>query len=135
MTDRELQASLRRLYLLTGLFTAAGTVAYLTRGSILDALGFLIGAAGSFVNLWVFNWLSRAIAPAQTPDGRTHKPWGAGLFIGRYAGLWVVGYGTVKLLGVGPLPVLLGLLASTVAVLASSIFDLIASMAGSRSST
>jgi hypothetical protein len=130
MTDQELHRSLNRLYLLTAVFTAAGFVWYLTRSDVHDALGFLIGALGSFGNLWLFNWLSRSIAPGD----RQRKPWTAGLFVGRYAGLWLVGYGTVKLLGVGPLPVLLGLLASTAAVLASSIVDVILSFAGGRPS-
>lgn len=128
MTEVELQRSLRRLYRLTAVFTAAGFAWYAAHSDTRDALGFLIGAVGSFGNLWVFNWLSRSIAPGD----RKHKPWTAGLFIGRYAGLWLVGYGTVKLLGVGPLPVLLGLLASTAAVLVSSLVDLALSFAGSR---
>jgi ATP synthase I subunit len=130
MTDLDLRRSLKRLYLLTAVFTAAGFVWYFAHSNPRDAYGFLIGAVGSFGNLWVFNWLSRSIAPGE----RKQKPWTASLFIGRYAGLWVVGYGTVKLLDVGPLPVLLGLLASTAAVLASSIVDLILSFAGSRTS-
>lgn len=133
MTDNDLHISLRRLYLLTALFAGVGFVWYLARADLRAAFGFLLGAAGSFGNLWLFNWLSRTIAPE---DGRParQKPWAASLFVGRYAGLWLVGYGTVKLLGVGPLPVLMGLLASTAAVLASSVADVIRSFARNRSS-
>ena len=133
MIDKGLRASLLRLYLLTAAFATIGFVWYLTHSDLRDSFGFLIGAVGSFGNLWLFNWLSRTIAPTEGRPAR-QKPWAASLFVGRYAGLWVVGYGTVKLLGVGPLPVLLGLLASTAAVLASSVVDVIRSLAGTRSS-
>lgn len=128
MTNEEFLASMRRLYLFTAVFAMAGAIAYLARGERLDAIALLIGAAGAFGNLWLFNWLSRSIAPGD----RRHKPWGAGLFIGRYAGFLLVGYATVKTLNVSPLPVLFGLLASTAAVLAISVVDLIRSFSGKR---
>ena len=121
--DEERQ-SVHRLYLMTAAFTLCGAVFVWTKIGGRSAVGFLLGALGSFANLWLFHWLSRAIAPGD----RQQKPWGAGLFIGRYLGLWLVGYTTVKALDVSPLPVLLGLLASTAAVLASSIAELVRSL-------
>src|SRR5437588_3934 len=124
MAEHDAHGSVWRLYLLTAAFALAGVLWYLAHWNVRDAVGFFIGAVGSFGNLWLFNWLSRTIAPTADQPAR-HKPWTASLFIGRYAGLWLVGYGTVKLLGVGPLPVLFGLLASTAAVLASSVVDVV----------
>ena len=128
MTDEELAQSLRRMYRLTALFGAVGFVWCFGARGPREAFGFLVGVLGSFGNLWVFNWLSRSIAPGE----RQKKPWEAGLFIGRYAGLFLVGYATVKALDVSPLAVLLGLLASTAAILASSIADLIRGLRGNR---
>ncbi len=120
-----IEQSMRRLYLLTGLFSLAGFVWAFANHGAREAFGFLIGAVGSFGNLWLFNWLTRSIAPGQ---GR--RPWQSGLFIGRYLGLFLVGYATVKSLDVSPLAVLLGLLASTAAALVSSITELIRSFRG-----
>jgi hypothetical protein len=130
MTDQDLSFSIQRFYVLTAVFAAVGFVACLARFGARPAFGFLLGAAGSFGNLWLFNWLSRSLAPGD----RQRKPWTASLFVGRYLGLWLVGYATVKTLDVSPLPVLLGLLASTAAVLASSIVDLVRSLIGNKTS-
>lgn len=119
----------RRLYLLTGILSAGGFIAEFIWAGGRNGLGFLIGAAGSFGNLWTFDLLAGAIAPGE----RTQKPWGAGLFVGRYIILIAAGYATVKTLNVSPLAVLLGLLASTAAALASAVFDLVESLFGKRS--
>ncbi len=129
MTDVELAQSLRRMYRLTALFGLVGFVWYFAAHGPREAFGFLVGAVGSFGNLWLFNWLSRTIAPGE----RQQKPWQASLFVGRYLGLFLVGYATVKALDVSPLAVLLGLLASTAAILASSIADLIHGLRRNRS--
>lgn len=121
-----IEQSMRRLYLLTGAFTLAGFLWYFAQHGGREASGFLIGAVGSFGNLWLFNWLSGAIAPG---DAR-RPPWQTSLFIGRYFGLFLVGYATVKALDVSPLAVLLGLLASTAAALASSVIELIRNFRG-----
>jgi hypothetical protein len=121
--------SVRRLYLLTGAFAILGFVSQFAVAGPRNAFGFLMGALGSFGNLWLFDWLSRSIAPGE----RQQKPWQASLFIGRYIVLIAVGYATVKALDVGPLAVLLGLLASSAAALISSIFDLVYSLLGKRS--
>lgn len=121
--------TIRRLYRLTLLFAGIGFVWQFSAAGPRSALAFLIGAFGSFANLWVFDWLSRSIAPGD----RQQKPWQASLFIGRYIVLIALGYATVKSLSVSPLPVLLGLLASTGAALTSSVIDLVNSLRGDRS--
>ena len=129
MTGDDLARSLRRMYRLTAVFGGIGFVSYFWLRGAREAIGFMVGVVGSFANLWLFNWLSRTIEPGE----RQQKPWQASLFIGRYFGLFLIGYATVKALDVSPLAVVLGLLASTVAILASSILDLIRGLRGTRS--
>ncbi len=120
--------SMQRLYWMTAAFGLAGFVWFSRLHGLKEGLGFLCGALGSFGNLWLFSWLSRSIAPGE----RQQKPWQPSLFIGRYLGLFLVGYATVKALDVTPLAVLLGLLASTAAALTSSVLDLVRSFRGSQ---
>lgn len=120
MTDEELSRYLRRLYRIMTVYAAAGSIWYFRVQGPLPALGFLLGVLGSFGNLWLFNWLSRAMGPGEN----NQKPWQAGAFIGRYLLLFAIGYVIVKGLGVSPLPVVFGLFASTAAVLASAVFEI-----------
>lgn len=120
--------SIDRLYMLTAVFGLIGFVWFSKLHGLKEGVGFLCGAVGSFGNLWLFSWLSRSIAPG----AHSQKPWQPSLFIGRYLGLFLVGYATVKALDVTPLAVLLGLLASTAAALTSSILDLVRSFRGSQ---
>lgn len=122
--------TVRRLYWLTAAFGVIGFVSYFVLVGVVPAVAFLLGAAGSFGNLWLFDWLSRAVAPGTA----SRKPWQAGAFVTRYLLFFAAGYVIVKALNVNPLPVIFGLLASTVAVLMSSILDLFGSLLGSRSS-
>lgn len=124
MTEQELHRSLRRLYYITGVFSAIGFIFYIWMRGATAALSFALGAAGSFGNLWLFVWLTRAIAPGD------HAPqsWKAGLFVMRYAVLLLLGYVIVKSLSVNGLAVLLGLLVSTAAVIASSTLEMIQSL-------
>ena len=120
--------TVQRLYRLTALFGILGFVSYLRLEGPRSALGFLLGAAISFGNLWLFNWLANAIAP----NNASRKPWQAGAFVGRYLILFTGGYVIVKALGISPLPVVLGLFASTAAVLLSSAIELLQNLLGSR---
>jgi ATP synthase I chain len=120
--------SLRRLYLLTAMVAILGFVWYFARQGPRSALGFLLGAAISFGNLWLFDWLARAIAPAGAPP----KPWKAGAFVGRYLILFTAGYVIVNALGVNPLPVVLGLFASTAAVLVAITLELFENLLNNR---
>jgi hypothetical protein len=79
-----------------------------------------LGGAGSLGNLWLWHWLAQLIEPGRGPK----KTWHAGIFIGRYLILLGGGYGIVKVLGVNPLGVVLGLLTSTAAVLALLIIEM-----------
>jgi hypothetical protein len=120
--------NLPRLYRLTGSFGILGFVSYFWLAGPRSAFGFLLGAAISFGNLWLFNWLADAIASADSP----RKPWQAGAFVGRYLVLFTAGYVIVKALGVNPLPVVLGLFASTAAVLLSITIELLQNLLGNR---
>jgi hypothetical protein len=126
MNAPEAAQSVRRLYWLTGSFGIAGFVSYLCFEGLRSAVGFALGALGSFGNLWLFERLARGIAPGDAP----RKPWQAGAFAARYLVLFTIAYAIIKGLRVNPLAVVLGLLASTAAVIISSIVELIASLAG-----
>lgn len=120
--------TIRRIYRLTGLVGIIGFVSYFALHGSRSAFGFALGAAISFGNLWLFDWLSRAIAP----PGAEPKRWQAGLFVGRYLILFTFGYVIVKALGVNPLALVLGLLASTAAVIISIIIELLRSLVANR---
>lgn len=130
MSIQGFAVSLRLLYWLTAVYGVIGFVSYFAVQGPRPAVGFAIGALGSFANLWLFNWLSGAIAPGD----RQKKPWQAGTFIGRYLLLFLIGYATVKTLDVNPLPVVLGLFSSTAAVLTSIVVELIQSLRGRQPS-
>lgn len=130
MTDQNSSLSLTIIYRLTGVFGLLGFVWYFWAEGVRSAIAFALGALCSFGNLWLFDWISRAIAPGAA----SRKPWQAGAYIIRYVLLLGIGYAIVKTLGVSPLAVILGLLASAAAVLASLIFELISPLLRSRTS-
>ena len=115
--------SIKKLYALTCLVGALGFVSYFWAAGVRSAIAFALGAACSLGNLWVFDRLSASI----TPSADSRKPWLAGTYITRYILLIGAGYTIVKALNVSPLAVILGLLASTVAVLTSLIVELVLS--------
>jgi ATP synthase I chain len=128
MTDQDLNQSLRRLYWLTASFGAVGFVSYFWLQGPRSAFGFLLGAMGSFGNLYLFVWLSRAISPSST----TRRPWQAGAFVSRYLVLVTLGYVIVNALSVNALAVVLGLFSSTAAVLLSSTIEIVQGFSGSK---
>jgi hypothetical protein len=128
MTDQELNQSLRRLYWLTASFAAIGFISYIWLQGPRSAFGFLLGAMGSFGNLYLFVWLSRAISPTST----ARRPWKAGAFVSRYLVLVTLGYVIVNALSVNALAVVLGLFSSTAAVLLSSTIEIVQSFSGSK---
>ena len=130
MTEQDLHASLTRLYWLTGLFGAIGSISYFWIDGPKAALSFALGTAGSFGNLWLFVWLTSAIAPGDYP----RKPWKASLFVIRFGLLLLFGYVIVKSLNINGLAVILGLLVSTVAVLASLPLEIVERLLRNRSS-
>ena len=122
MTETDANLSLRRIYTLTGSFGAIGFVSYFWVSGFRSALAFALGALCSFGNLWIFDRISRNLAPGE----HSRKPLQAGAYFTRYILLLGIGYAIVRALDVSPLAVLLGLLASTASVLVSSIAELIA---------
>ncbi len=125
MTD-DLSRSLHRLYWLMSIFAALGFIWYLGHQGATPGVAFLLGVLGSFGNLWLFNWLSGAIAPGHA----SRRPWQAGAFVLRYLILFMMGYVIVEALDVNPLPVVLGLFASTAAVLVSATIDIVQNLFG-----
>ncbi len=120
--------SVRQLYVLTTVFAVAGAIWMFTIGGGRPALAFFLGACASLGNLWLFHKLARGIEPGAA----TRKPWQAGAFATRYLIFLAVGYVIVNALGVSPLPVALGLFASTAAVLSSSLLELVSTAFGTR---
>ena len=128
MTELDLDRALRRVRWLTVVFGLIGFVSYFCVEGVRPAFGFLLGALGSFGNFLLFEWLSQAIAPGDAP----RQPWKTGAFVGRYLLLFAIGYVIVKGLGVNPLAVVLGLLASTAAVLLSSTIEIVQGFSRSK---
>ncbi len=114
------EGSIRRIYWLTGVFAVAGFAAFWPRQGFNTALAYLLGALVSAGNLFLFGYLSRAISPSPGES----KPWQARAFISRYVLMFAAGYVIVKALGVNPLAVIVGLLASTAAAVTSIIIEL-----------
>ena len=115
--------SIRRLYALTGFFGLVGFTCFFWTEGLRMAFAFALGALCSAGNLWSFEHLSRIIAPGDD----VRKPWQAGTYFIRYILLLGIGYAIVKTLNVSPFAVVLGLFASTAAVLLSLILELILS--------
>lgn len=128
MTNDDLNRSLARLYRLMALIAILGSFFYGRQQGGAAGWAFLLGGLVSMGNFWLFNWLSRAIAPGETP----RRPWQAGAFIGRYLILFLFGYVIVGALGVSPLPVVLGLFVSTAALLLVSVIDIIQNLLTGR---
>ena len=120
MIGPEGQGSIRRLYLLTAFFAAAGFLAIWPMHGFKTAVAFLLGAMVSVGNLFLFGYLASAISPSPGES----KPWEGRAFISRYLLMLAGGYVIVKALGVNPLAVILGLFASTAAVVSSIIIEL-----------
>ncbi len=120
------ETSIRRLYLLTDLFGVAGFVALWPAQGFRIAFAFLLGNLASHGNLYLLSYLTRAISPSGSDP---KKPWEARTFITRYRLLlFAAGYAIVKTLNVNPLAVILGLFASTAAVIVSIVFELFQSL-------
>ena len=120
MTHRHLARTMRQFYALTAFFGLIGFVSYFCLQGARPAFGFLLGSLGSLGNLWLFGWLAHSISPGAT----TPRRWQPALFIARYLVLFTVGYVIVNALGVSPLAVILGLLASTAAILAVGVIEI-----------
>jgi hypothetical protein len=124
MNEFGFEFSLKRVYWIALAIGLIGAIAYIVTGGVRLAIAFLAGVLLSCGNLWLFDWVSQSIAP----DASTRKPWQAGAYVSRYLLLVGIGYVIVKGLDVSPLAVVLGLLASTAAVLSSLIFEIISQL-------
>jgi hypothetical protein len=133
LTESDAAQFVRRIYLLALGFALVGFVAYFGLQGWRPAVGFALGALGSFGNLWLYERLTHRIEPVQAGQS-PRKPWEAGIFITRYLVMILVAYAIVKTLGVNALAVILGLLTSTAAVLTSSVIEVLQSYLVSRSS-
>jgi biotin transporter BioY len=130
LTARDYQLSLRRIYFLTLSLALLGVIGFTAFRGYKAGLAFLCGAAISFLNLWLFDWIAHGIVP-DTGEPKTRR---AGTFISRYLVLFLFGYATVNTLGLDALAVVSGLLASTAAVLLASVFELAHAVTGKPSS-
>ena len=128
MTDREAQRWVGQIYTLTAFVALIGFVSYFLFDGLGPAGGFALGAVGSFGNLWLFERLAFKL----TPGPLENKPWRAGTYAVRYLLLIAFGYVIVKALRVNGLPVVLGLLSTTVAALLASLAELIRYFLGNR---
>jgi hypothetical protein len=133
VTEPEAALFVRRIYWLTLGFGLAGSAAYLGLQGWRPAAGFALGGLASFGNLWLYERLTRSIEPASAGEP-PKKPWQAGVFILRYLVMILLAYAIVKALDVNALAVILGLLASTAAVVTSTIVELFENFFVSRSS-
>ncbi|MDQ2843691.1 MAG: ATP synthase subunit I [Acidobacteriota bacterium] len=116
--------TVRKFYALTGSFGIIGFVSYFWVAGVRSAMAFAVGALCSFGNLWVFDRISKQLAPGEN----SRKPLQAGAYFIRYILLLGIGYAIVKALRVSPLAVILGLLASTAAVLVASVIELLTAL-------
>lgn len=133
MTEPAAAIPVRRIYWLALGFGFVGFLVYFGLQGWRPATAFALGALGSIGNLWLFERITHGIAPA--PAGEPpKKPWQAGIFVTRYIVMLTVGYAIVRALGVNALAVILGLLTSTAAVIASTIIELLQNFFVSRSS-
>lgn len=121
MIELAADSFLRRLCWLTATVGAAGFLAIWPFFGVRTAVAFVLGAAASVGNVFLFGFVSRAISPS---PGEA-KPWQARAFVTRYILLFAAGYIIVKGLGVNPLAVILGLLSSAVAAILIIVFELI----------
>jgi hypothetical protein len=133
MTEPDAELYVRRIYWLALGFGALGVIAYLGLQGWRPAAGFALGALASLGNLWLYERLTRSLEPSVSGEP-PKNPWTAGVFILRYVVMIGVAYAIVKALGVNALPVVLGLLTSTAAVVASTLIELVESFFVSRSS-
>ena len=112
---------IRRLTLIIGLVGTAEV--FLARGHR-DAVGFLAGAAFSFVSLR--SWIRLAQAAGGGPSTRSARSYGIFLAL-RYVLLAVGLYAIVNVLGITPVATIVGLLVSFAAVIVGILYESVTS--------
>lgn len=113
---------MRQLYLLSMALVVAGSGLLFGFRGWRPAVAFLVGGLLSFGNLWLFERMSRGIAPE---EGKAPQARSTTLFVLRYVALLALVYATVNALGLDPVPMFAGLFASTAAVLIVSVLEIV----------
>ena len=120
MITFDYERALTRIKYLTLLVAAAGTAFVLFARGRGAAAGFLAGAGISYVNFELLSGLAHVMG-ASAPKARG---WG-GLIALRYAIVGLAVYVIVRILGITPVAVLVGLLAAFAAVVLEILYELI----------
>jgi hypothetical protein len=116
-----LERAIRRIFRTMLFLGAAGVPAALWAAGWRGALGFLAGAAASYLN---FYWLHRFVE-ALAPGGRRPRGWLLAFLALRYLLLGLGGYAIVKIFGLNIIAVLLGLFVPVAAVIIEILYELI----------
>ena len=114
------EQALRRIRILTVVVGLAGTAAVLILQNFRSAAGFLLGAALSSLNFYGIASLAKVLGRSARPG-----PVAAVLIALRYLLIGSVVYVMIKILGVGSVAVLWGLLAAFGAVILEILYELI----------
>jgi hypothetical protein len=123
MPDIDYDLSTHRLSWLTAAVGAGGAIIGLAVWGKNIGGGFALGALGSFGNLWLWRLLAGTLGGASK---RRSSVVGV-LFAARFLVLFAFAYVIVRNLGIHPLAAILGLLSSSVAVVAEVLIELVAS--------
>jgi hypothetical protein len=120
MDESFYEDALRRIRVLTGVVAVGGAAVMLMRGGFRTALGFLLGAALSFLNFQALASMTRAMSGSKRPGAVA-----AVLIALRYVLIGVALYVIISLLGYSPAAVLWGLLAAFGAVILEIFYELV----------
>lgn len=112
--------AIRRIWRLTFVVGLIGATAWLIERGSQPAVGFLLGAALSLLNFQGLVMLAHALGGSKSPGVKA-----AFLIALRYAVIAVALYVILKLLGLAPVPVLSGLLASFGAAILEILYEIV----------
>ncbi len=113
--------SLKRIRRWSYTLGAIGAAVAISVGGLGAAASFLVGALASFFNLQLLHAIVAQLGPEPVPGSR-QIIWISML---RYVALGLLGYATVKVFGVDPVPFCIGLLVATIALLLDSLTELL----------
>jgi hypothetical protein len=114
------QRAIRRIFRSMLILAGAGALAALALKGWRDALSFLAGAAGSYLN---FYWLYRFVE-ALAPGGSRPRRWLMFFLATRYLLLGLGGYVIVKVFGLSLIAILIGLFVPVAAVIVEILYEL-----------
>ena len=128
MSDIDYDRSMRRLYWLTFVIAATGSlVAWAVWGKGAGG-GFALGSVASLVNLWMWEAIANGLGGGKAKKSAV----AGGLFAGRLLALFAFGYVIVRALNVQPLAAIVGLLSASFAVMAEILLELAGAARPSR---